>query len=320
MPWNSNTAFQRTNYLTILSNTSCNRYCNNTPEDSNVDHKFQCGSLDDIRIWAIYDLNGTCPVDYVYVKEFQKCLYTYKNFWNTCTPPAKSYVYDGSNTWNDFLTMIKTLKLNQTLVTIDFDEDIVVNSSWKCPRTVTDASSSYYSYSSYYSWNSNTRYILDNGCLRESSYTSYTHRYSNRLCITNPLNKYSLSSDDETNTTYIPPASPQLKYCPTHWFDLNGRCYRMSDEPKTIRDARNSCITISETQLNNTAKSQLWSADDDYSEISIYDDEDDDDQLNDSPKGEIVQYTSEWQTRLGFFLLDTTPDTGNESRYRIRLK
>jgi hypothetical protein len=133
------------------------------------------------------------------------------------------------------------------------------------------------------------------------------------------LNKYSLSSDDETNTTYIPPASPQLKYCPTHWFDLNGRCYRMSDEPKTIRDARNSCITISETQLNKTAKSQLWTDDDDdYGGISSY--YDDDDQLNDFPEGEIVQYTSEWQTRLGFFLLDTIPDTGNESRYRIRLK
>jgi hypothetical protein len=322
MPWKWNTAFQRSNHLSILPNTSCNRYCSNTPEDSNANHKFQCGSLNDTRIWAIYDLNGTCPMDYVYIKEFQKCLYTYKNYWNSCTLPAKSYIFDGTNTWNDFLKMINTLKLNQTLVTVDFDEDVVVNSSWKCPKTYLDSTSSYsYSYSSYSSWNSNTRFILDHGCLRESSYSSYTHRYSNRLCITNPLNKYSLSLEDETNLTYIGLATYQLKYCPTNWFDLNGRCYRITDEKKTIQNARNSCMTISETKLNKTSKSSLWindDDDDDYSDNSI--DDYFDDQLDDSPKGEIVQYTSEWQARLGFFLLDTIPDTGNKHCYGIKFE
>ncbi len=305
LPWKSSTAFQRLNYLTILPNTSCNRYCNNTSTGSNVNNKFQCGSTTDARIWAIYDLNGTCPADFVYIKELKKCLYAYKSFWSSCTLPAKSFVYDDTMTWNSFLKMIDTLKLNQTLVIIDFDSDVVVNSSWKCPSTTSDISSAYYSrsYSSYYSWNSNTRYILDNGCLRENSQSTYSHRYSTRLCITNSLNKYSSSADEETNSTYITAIIPQIKFCPTRWFDLNGLCYRMSDERKTIRDARNSCITISKNESTKNDKSPLWSSDD-------YDDDNDEDQLNDSPKGDIVQYTTEWQTRLGFFLLDTISESG----------
>ena len=324
MPWKGDVASLRRAHVQTKANTSCDRYCDNTPDDSNADHKFQCGSLNDTRIWAIYSLNGTCPVEYVYIKEFKKCIHTYKSTWNSCTPPAKSYVFDGTDTWEDFLKMINRLKLNQTLVTVDFDEDIVVNSSWKCPRTSWNSTSSYYSYSSYHSWNSNTRFILDNGCLRESSYTSYAHRYSNRLCITNPLNKNSLPTADDANSTYIAPATPLFKYCPTNWFDLNGRCYRMSDERKSIRNARNSCITISQSQVNKTSKSHLWTSDDDDDDDDTYDDitVDDyfDDQLDDSPKGEVVQYSSEWQVRLGFFLLDTIPDTGNEFCYGIRLK
>src|SRR5204862_286263 len=126
---------------------------------------------------------------------------------------------DGSIIWDIFLKMIDRLKLNQSLVTIDFDDDIVVNSSWKCPSTTTNTLNSYFSrsYSSYYSWNLNIRYILDNGCLRESSYSSYSHRYTNRLCITNPLNKYSSLIDDDNNSTYITSIDPQIKFCPTNW-------------------------------------------------------------------------------------------------------
>jgi hypothetical protein len=301
MPWKTNTEFQRLHYLTILPNTSCNLYCNNTLEDSNVDHKFQCGSLTEPRIWAIYDLNGTCPKDFVYIRELKKCMYTYKNVWNSCTLPSKSYVYDDSITWNNFLKIIQILNLNESVVTVDFAENVVINSSWKCSTTSTsrDLSFSYnsHSYSSLYSWNSNTRYLLENGCLRDSSYSSYSQRYSYRLCITNPINKYSLDDDDddEINSTFS--INLQINYCPTSWFDLNGRCYRMSDERKTIQDAKTSCITISKSETTNTDS----------------DEDDDNDQLNDSPKGNIVQYTSEWQTRLGFFLLDTVPETGKES-------
>jgi hypothetical protein len=311
MPWKANIGFQRSHYLTILPNTSCDRYCNNTSDNSKFDNKFQCGSLNDPRIWAIYDLNGTCPSDFIYIIELKKCMSTYKHFWNSCTLPSKSYVYDESITWNQFLKVIEQLKLNESLVTVDFDEDIVVNSSWKCPLTTTttsDTINAYYSrsYSNYHSWNSYTRYILENGCLRESLHSSYSHRYSYRLCVANPLNKYSSSYDEENNSTYIITAiDPVIKYCPTNWFDLNGRCYRMSDERKTIHDAKNSCITISKTESNQNDKSRLWSDDDE-------DEDDDEEQLNDSPKGDIVQYSSEWQARLGFFLLDTIPESGKK--------
>jgi hypothetical protein len=99
----------------------------------------------------------------------------------------------------------------------------------------------------------------------------------------------------------------------------------MSDEKKSMRNARNSCITISESQTNKTSKSHIWTSDDDddddfdsYSNVGG--DYFVDDQLDDSPKGEVVQYTSEWQIRLGFFLLDTIPDTGNAFCYKIRLE
>jgi hypothetical protein len=311
MPWKINTAFQRTHYLTILPNTSCDRYCNNTSEDSKINNKFQCGSLTDPRIWAIYDLNGTCPTDFVYIQELKKCLYTYKGSWSSCALPSKSYVYDGSITWNSFLKIIDRLKLNEFLVSIDFDADIIVNSTWKCPSTSTDELNSYFSrsYSSYYGWNLTKSYILNNGCLLERSSSSYLYRYLYRLCITKPLNKYS-SDDDENNSIYIINyIDPLIKFCPINWLDLNGRCYRMSDEPKTIQNAKDSCITISEKETNKNDKSHSWS--------NEYDDDADDDQLNDSPKGNIVQYTSEWQARLGFFLLDTVSENGKGSCSRI---
>lgn len=312
MPWRSNTVFKRAHYLTVLPSTACNRYCNNTSDESIGNQQFPCGSLTDARTWAIYDLNGTCPIDYTYIPEIDKCMHTYRSFWNSCTPPARSFVFDESMTWTNLLKSIKRLKLNETLVTIDFDEDVVVNSSWKCSSAYSDASRSSYirSYSNYHSWNSNTRYILDDGCLKESSYTSYTHRYSNRLCVANPLNKYSLSSEDLMNTSYINYPEIRLKYCPTDWFDLNGRCYRMSDERKSIDQARNSCITVQDTQTNKTSKSHSWSNDEEYDDY-------DEDQLNDSPRGEIVQYVSEWQARLGFFLLDTIPEPGQTIFFSI---
>ena len=246
-------------------------------------------------------------MEYVYVKEIEKCVHTYRSFWNSCTPPARSFVFDESYTWNNLLQIIARLKLNETLVTIDFDEDVVINPLWKCFNSVGDASSSSYvrSYSNYYSWNSNTRYIFDHGCLKESSYASYSHRFTNRLCVTNPLNKYSLSAEDVLNNTYVTYPDFRLKLCPNDWFDLNGRCYRMSDRRKSIVDARNSCITIEEVQTNKTSRSHLWISDEEYDEY-------DDDQLNDTPRGEIVQYTAEWQARLGFFLLDTVSETGKK--------
>ncbi|CAF4252640.1 unnamed protein product, partial [Rotaria sordida] len=208
--------FTSSRYLTILPNNSCNRYCDNTLDNSKIEQKFQCGSSTNRRIWAIYDLNGSCPINYVYIKELQKCVYAYKTFWSSCITPSKLYIYDGNITWNIFLKIIEKLNLNKSIVTIDFDDDITIDSSWKCPSTTIDRT-----YSSYSSLNYNTRYVLDNGCLRIRSYTSYIDRFSYRLCITNPINKYSISdNDNENELPFLTSFYTQIKFCPTNWFDL----------------------------------------------------------------------------------------------------
>jgi hypothetical protein len=312
MPLKYNT-FDRKHYLSVLPNSSCDLYCNNTYEGSKNELKYQCGSSKDPKIWAIYDLNGTCPMNFIYIKEIKKCIYTYKNFWNSCTPPSVSFVYDGSYAWNILLKIISKLQLNDSIVTIDFDESVIIERSWKCMNTTLISSSdtwrSYYSQSrsTLYGWSSNTRYILENGCLRESSHSSYSHRYSNRLCVTDPVNRYSITNNENSNGTYITTINTQIKYCPTNWFDLNGRCYRISDERKTIEQARNSCISVSSStsQSNTYDKPRIWLIDS-YGNIIGGD------ELNDSPTGQIVEYVSEWQSRLGFFLLDTDPDNGIE--------
>ncbi|CAF4124450.1 unnamed protein product, partial [Rotaria sordida] len=95
--------------------------------------------------------------------------------------------------------------------------------------------------------------------------------------------------------------------CLPQWLDINGHCYRISDDRKTIQEARNSCITLPKADKNSSH----------LDIISIFDDyanENDDmketfskykNHLIDIFKGEIAQYTLPWQARLGFFLLDT---------------
>ncbi|CAF1125765.1 unnamed protein product [Rotaria sp. Silwood1] len=312
MPLKSSKIFDRTHYIKQLANSSCDHYCKNSYEGSKIDLKFQCGSLTNPQIWAIYELNGTCPINFIYMKELKKCIYAYKNFWNSCTPPSISFSFDESITWNNLLKIINKLNLNNSAVTIDFDDSVVIDRSWKCLSaltTTTTTTSSSYVWSSYlsrsrsslYGWNSNTRYILEDGCLLETSYSSYSHRYSYRLCVTDPVYRYSLTDNEDNNETYIAAVNPQIKYCPTNWFDLNGRCYRVSDERKTIEQARNSCISVSTTGSTTVGQPRIWLMDSSGNLIVG-------NELNDSPKGDIVEYISEWQARLGFFLLDTDPD------------
>ncbi|CAF4534775.1 unnamed protein product [Rotaria sp. Silwood2] len=311
MPLKASKIFDRTHYIQILSNTSCDRYCNNTFEGSSSDHKFQCGSLTNPQTWAIYGLSEICPINFIYIKELKKCIYAYKHFWNSCTPTSISFTFDGSITWNNLLKIINKLQLNESSVTIDFDESVVIDRSWKCPSalsTTTISSLIWTSYlsrsrSSLYGWNSNRRYILENGCLLETSYSSYSHRYSYRLCVTDPVNRYSITDNEDNTGTYIAAVNPQIKYCPTNWFDLNGRCYRVSNERKTIEQAQNSCINVSTTESTTVGQPRIRLMD--SSDHIIVDND-----LNDSPKGEIVEYISEWQARLGFFLLDTDNDDG----------
>ncbi|CAF3088507.1 unnamed protein product [Rotaria socialis] len=309
--------FDRKNYIQSLPSTACDLYCNNTFEGSKISLKYQCGSLNNSRVWAIYDINGTCPVDFAYIPELKKCVSTKKFVYSACDPPAVSYVYDGTVTWDVFLKVIGKLELNSTTISMEFHEDVVVDRKWKCTSTLSTttesdlelksylgspsySSSNYwggtsrnneYSYSnlnswrrgsSSYGWQSTYRYILNKGCLLEVPSSSFVSRYSHRLCTTDSVNKYS-SKNSEANKTYIASVNPQIKYCPTDWFDLNGRCYRISEETKTIEQARNSCASaVGGGELSNTATS------------------------------DIVKYVSEWQARLGFFLLDTDPDSDDK--------
>ncbi|CAF3918278.1 unnamed protein product [Rotaria sp. Silwood1] len=301
-------------YLTILPNNSCNRYCDNTLGDSNIEHQFKCGSLNDSRIWAIYELTDLCPAGFIYIKELKECMFTYKGLWDSCPSSSIKYVYDGNITWNNFLQIIEKLNLTKSIVSIDFDDDVTIDPSWKCPTTTTtnsNPSDTRYFTSSFF----NTKYLLDNGCLRVGSYLWSLYTISYRLCITYSIRRDSLFDDLESYSTYTSRVNQMMYDCPMNWLDLNEHCYRISDERKTIQEARNSCIAVSETERSKKHEEII-------AHISDSDDDDDDkkkerdnkfkDYISDLLKGEIVQYTSQWQGRLGFFLLDTNVSS-NES-------
>ncbi|CAF3506525.1 unnamed protein product [Rotaria sp. Silwood1] len=295
--------------LTILSNNSCDRYCDNTLGDLEIQHKFKCGSRTDLRIWAIYDLNATCPIGFVYIKELKKCISAYERYSNSCPSPSMRYIYDGNVTWNIFLKIIEKLNLTRSVVSIDFDDDVTIDPSWKCPtRTTINTNNSNLS-----NRNFSTYYVLDSGCLRVHPYSLNSHMLFNRLCITNPVNEDSLSS----NTTYYPiyglSLNSNMAMCPPPWFDINTDCYRMSNDRKTIQEARNHCSDLSELEERYTKRLKLTS--------SIVDDMNMNNKaihklmniMIDILAGEIAQYTSQWQVRLGFFLLDTNASNTEEN-------
>ncbi|CAF3849238.1 unnamed protein product, partial [Rotaria sp. Silwood1] len=307
MPNNLNVNSNGALNLIILSNNNCDRYCNNIVGDSKVEHKFKCGSSSDRRIWAVYSLNDACPIDSIYIKELKRCISIDRQFIDSCSPPSMHYVFDGNITWNVFLKIINKLNLTKSIVSIAFNNDVTIDPSWTCSKTTTniDTINSNLSNASYSTRNFNTNYVLDNGCLRIVSFLSYLYRSSYRLCIENPINRNLLSY----TTRFYPIYTSDIDYfmitsCPMNWFDLNKHCYRISDEVKTIQDARNSCINISKVDEIKKDKEIIFS------------DEDNDDNknemrnniknyINDLYTGEIAQYTSQWQAHLGFYLLDT---------------
>ncbi|CAF4368318.1 unnamed protein product [Rotaria socialis] len=310
----SNLESSRALYLETVSNSKCDRHCDNILGDSKVKHNFQCGSLSDQRIWAIYDLNYACPIDFVYVEEFQKCVFAEKGYRSTCSSPSITYVYDGNVTWNVLLRIIEKLHLTKSRISINFDNNVTIDPSWKCSNTENVNVPSTTSIDK----NLNTNYVLERGCLLVVSGFSYLYRLSNKLCVEDPLNKDSISKNPTPGVFYRLTMN-LMNSCPTDWFDLNGNCYRMSTEPKTIQEASVSCINkpIVETKDND--------------ENIIFNDDDDDDddvrsETNDENKnytaniqnGEIVQYTSEWQAHLGYYLLDTNISSIQETPQPLR--
>jgi hypothetical protein len=319
MPQDLKKVLNNTFYLSILPNNSCDRYCDNRRSDSNVKNKFKCGSSTDSRIWAIYNLNITCPIDSFYIQELKECIYPYRGFSDSCPSSSVNYVYDGNINWNIFLKAIEKLKLTDSNVDIDFDVDVTIEPAWKCSTTET----AYKKDSNEYDSTSYTRtirsyYVLNNGCLRlrprsysysySYSYSFYQHGIRNRLCIPNRVNERSSSDYTEYYRSYGDTFDSTWDKCPPRWLDINKNCYQISKDRKTIQEAKNRCINFSEPDITYTRGSFILpyrSNDDD-------DIDDDKDEMvdtskrimNDFLKGEIVQYTSQWEVRLGFFLLD----------------
>ncbi|CAF3471105.1 unnamed protein product [Rotaria socialis] len=316
MPKESNENSDRSSYLAILPNDKCDRYCENIVGDSKVKQKFQCGSLTNERIWAIYKLNDLCPADSVYIKELKQCMFTEKIRTAVCSSPAMKYVYDGNVTWDMFLKVIKKLNLTKSIVSVDFDDVVIIDSSWKCQTNTTDnRTKSNISNMNYSTGNFTTNYVLKNGCLRENSYTLSSHISSNRLCITYAINKKSPLDDILISFNSYYRINQMGTSCMPNWFDLNGNCYRMSNEAKTIQKAKNSCINISEFKKEISLLESHTALDDD--------DDDDEDRkkfaseatkfISEYLTGEIAQYTSRWQTHLGFYLLDTNASNVEEN-------
>ncbi|CAF4814201.1 unnamed protein product [Rotaria socialis] len=304
IPKQLNENSDRSLYLTILSTDKCDRHCKNIVANSKVQHPFTCGSSTDQRIWAVYNLTDLCPTDSVYVKELKHCMFTNTDIFDSCPSPSVKYVYNGNLTWNTFLKVIKKFNLTKSIVSVDFDDDVIIDSSWKCPMNKTDnIIKSNISDTNYFQQSSSVNYVLDSGCLRESTYSVSSRMPMNYLCVTYPMNKKS-PLDDEPHLhgryRYI---SRTIVACPPNWFDLNRQCYRMSNEPKNIQEAKNTCFSISESEeKENLGQIDRLALDTEEKNEFV---EEFKKFISDYLKGEIVQYTSRWQTHLGFYLLDT---------------
>ncbi|CAF1252225.1 unnamed protein product [Rotaria sordida] len=296
--------------LTILPNNTCDLYCDNTFGDSNIEHKFKCGSKNDSRIWAIYDLSGLCPIDFIYVKELKECMSSHSGRWNSCPSSSTRYTYDGKLKWDVFLKIIDQLNLTKSTVLIDFEDNDIIDSAWKCLKQYSygsDRTSYVYSY--------RTLYILENGCLRLESNSGYSFLLASRLCITYSTSLVSSSGYSTVYYRYKPSINPISYDCPMNWLDLNKHCYRISDTSKTIQEAKKNCISVSQStdseEHEDSAESINDNDDDDDDDYGVsYDimtkiNDKNKDNINKLHRGEVAQYSSQWQGRLGFFLLDT---------------
>ncbi|UJR19928.1 hypothetical protein I4U23_023060 [Adineta vaga] len=290
---------------TALSNDRCNLYCNNIFGDSNIEHMFKCGSTNDSRIWAIYDLSDLCPIGYVYVREQKACM----TVLDSCPSGTEIYAYDGNITWDSVLKIIEKFNSTKSSVRISFTNRSNINPKWACSST--------------YSYNSDiissvsydrTYYTIKDGCLRSQeylSYYSYTYTSSSKLCIMF-LTAETQSSYDIIRSYYRYEYTTNQKSheCPKNWLDLNNHCYQISDRSKTIQEAKNSCFTVLQMKLNIEHEDEMkpiFDDTDDNEFIYIETEKNDEGADYDSKLhgSEIVPYSAQWQGRLGFFLLDT---------------
>ncbi|CAF3940814.1 unnamed protein product, partial [Rotaria sp. Silwood1] len=187
-------------------------------------------------------------------------------------------------------------------------DDITIDSSWMCSTTsTTHKINANLSNTSPSNSNFSTNYVLHSGCLRISSHSLHSHIIANRLCIANPLNDDLSSNYSVSDQYYEFDFAQNFPKCLPQWLDINTNCYRMLNNRKTIQEARNICVDLSEAEKNRIQQTEL--------RLNVAEDNGNYINKESIPKimnftmdffqGEIAHYTSQWQTRLGFFLLDT---------------
>ncbi|CAF1153247.1 unnamed protein product [Didymodactylos carnosus] len=286
-------------YVDVLSNSSCNKYCKN----SNGNDMYNCGSTSDPKIFAIYHLNGSCPNESTYISEINQCVikqYSSYYSFSTCPLSMKEYVYDGSIEWSKYLKILDKLQLYNDRVIINFDNSITPNITWKCGQissstTSSVGASSYFMFPGGSMWNriktaEKKSYFVLNGCLKETEILSYRSDY--RLCLANPLERFTAAD----NSSYILVINQLQKFCAQGWIDINNRCFKMTKEEKSISTAKNICISNNDRDRNEI---DLMST---RSPITV--DDIKSPEMNSMPSGRPLEYESEWEARLGFYLLD----------------
>ncbi|CAF1346534.1 unnamed protein product, partial [Didymodactylos carnosus] len=294
-------------YVSTLPNSTCDRYCN----DSSPVQTYRCGSKKDPKIFAVYLLNGSCPETTIFVSELGKCVTKqYSGYYSgptTCSPPMKEFVYDGSIAWSAYLRLLKKLELHDERVLIEFADHITPNNSWQCGLTTTTIASTTGDdddsprpiyriqrpmWSQFRTSAEQKRYLVYNSCLRDSESLSYYYSRSGyRVCIMEPVEKFSSSSgSDNNNSSYIISISQLNTICPHGWLDINHRCFRMTKQKKSMASAKNVCIS---NQDEDKVITLMGIVDDVQRKTE-----------NERNAGRPLEYQTEWEAKIGFYLLD----------------
>lgn len=238
-----------------------------------------------------------------------------------CPSDAKIYAYDGNIEWSKLLHIIERLNLTTSYIRINFDDGIDIDPAWRCSsNTTTKTTTTTRSWHYYYSY-SKTYYLLSNGCLSTELHPSWSYRLFESLCATYRIKDYSSTENTASFSIYMPSTKTVFENCPANWLDVNKFCYRISNVQKTMQEAKASCITLSAIESSQKYQGNLiYMIDSENDTLNNYDGDDDDSYngkgLMEKSKeyikeylfnmyfGEVVQYTSPFQARLGFFLLD----------------
>lgn len=276
-----------------ISNKSidtCDLYCDNRMNEKN---KFKCGSSNDSRIWTQYYLNRTCPLNALYIKELNECILVYSGYLSSCPDGYYRYIFNRNVTWSTFQSLMKKFNLTENETVVEFDDDVTIDKSWKCNNTGKETLEEYS-----YSQTNRYFYSLSSHCLRPYS---YAFKKVNRLCTENRLDEISSLYFTDDYRYFGKSFDAQWYKCPTDWFDINKVCYRISNRTKTIEEAKQQCMEISKLSDQKVDLSLSPTDDTDVKDEIIHTSTK---IFTEFLQGKIVEYRSEWEARLGFYLLD----------------